>query len=207
MENPWKEIDLNDYENHMKLHSIQQLQMLNSVMNNQFFCYPVSSVMILGIAGGNGLEHISKDRFSSVFGVDINSDYLNECCFRYPSLAEVFHPIQADLTDENIALPHADLVIANLFIEYIGYDHFKRAIETISPQIVSAVIQLNPDVEFVSDSPYLHAFDRLEEVHHQLSVAELTLSMKEIGYQLISQEETPLPNAKKLLRLDYQRQY
>ncbi len=63
MENPWKEISLADYENHMKLDSVMQLQVMNEMMKGQFYTYPVSSIMILGIAGGNGLEHIQKDRF------------------------------------------------------------------------------------------------------------------------------------------------
>lgn len=56
MKNPWEEIPLADYENHMKLDSVRQLQALNEMMKGQFDMYSVSSVMILGIAGGNGLE-------------------------------------------------------------------------------------------------------------------------------------------------------
>ena len=76
MNNPWKEIDLADYENHMKLDTVMQLQTMNSMMKNQFGDYPVSTAMVLGIAGGNGLEHVSKDKFEAVYGVDINEDYL-----------------------------------------------------------------------------------------------------------------------------------
>ena len=73
MENPWKEISLADYENHMKLDSVMQLQVMNEMMKGQFYTYPVSSIMILGIAGGNGLEHIQEDRFDKIYGIDINS--------------------------------------------------------------------------------------------------------------------------------------
>lgn len=60
MSNPWEDIPLTDYENHMKLDSVKQLQAMNEMMKCQFDAYPISSVMILGIAGGNGLEHIQK---------------------------------------------------------------------------------------------------------------------------------------------------
>ena len=60
MKNPWEEIPLEDYENHMKLDSVLQLQSLNEMMKGQFQDYPFSSIMILGIAGGNGLEHIRR---------------------------------------------------------------------------------------------------------------------------------------------------
>ena len=78
MKNPWEEISLSDYEKHMKSDSVMQLQAMNEMMKGQINSYPVSNIMILGIAGGNGLEHISKDKFERVYGVDVNSDYLKE---------------------------------------------------------------------------------------------------------------------------------
>lgn len=36
MKNPWNEIDINDYEKHMSLENIHQLQTLNDIMKNQF---------------------------------------------------------------------------------------------------------------------------------------------------------------------------
>ena len=70
-----EEISLTDYENHMQLDSVMQLQVLNEMMIGQFYTYPVSSIMIFGIAGGNGLEHIQKDKFDKIYGIDINPLY------------------------------------------------------------------------------------------------------------------------------------
>ena len=44
----------------MILDSVMQLQAMNEMMKGQFEAYPITNVMILGIAGGNGLEHIDK---------------------------------------------------------------------------------------------------------------------------------------------------
>ena len=66
MKNPWEEIPLSDYESHMKLDSVMQLQAMNEMMKGQFHAYPVSSIMILGIAGGNGLEHAQTDKFEKI---------------------------------------------------------------------------------------------------------------------------------------------
>lgn len=74
--NPWEEISLVDYESHMKLDFVIQSQTMNEMMKEQFYSYPISSIMILGIAGGNGLEHIRSNSFKRVYGVDINSLYL-----------------------------------------------------------------------------------------------------------------------------------
>lgn len=206
MNNPWKEIDLADYENHMKLDNVMQLQTMNSMMKNQFGDYLVSTAMVLGIAGGNGLEHVSKDKFETVYGVDINEDYLRVVSERYKDLADVLKCLCIDLTKDADKLPHAELVIANLLIEYIGYEAFENAVANIGPKYVSCVIQINTDEkQWVSDSPYLHAFDRLDEVHHQMEENALTDAMKEIGYSLILHVCETLPNGKALVRLDYQK--
>ena len=64
MVNPWIEILLDDYENHMRLGSVMQLQTMNQMMKSQLEDYPVSSAMILGVAGGNGLEHVQKSKYA-----------------------------------------------------------------------------------------------------------------------------------------------
>lgn len=203
MKNPWEEISLNTYELHMGLESVMQLQAMNEIMNDQFYNYPVSTVMILGIAGGNGLDNINTDKIKKVYGVDINENYLSECVKRYPELREVFTPILCDIQSEDISLPKAEIVVANLFIEYVGYENFKRAIQRIQPEYVSCVIQVNTDNSFVSDSPYLHEFDGLDEVHREINRNELITAMEDIKYVLIYEESKALPNGKSLLRLDF----
>lgn len=39
MHNPWEDIDLNDYEGHMSLDSVYQLQVLSQIMKEQFYSY------------------------------------------------------------------------------------------------------------------------------------------------------------------------
>ena len=206
MGNPWEDIKLDDYEKHMSLDSVKQLQAMNSIMKEQFEAYPVSTAMVLGVAGGNGLEHVSIDKYQCVYGVDINEDYLHAVESRYADLSDVLKCLKVDLINESDLLPHAELIIANLLIEYIGYEAFQKAVKTVDPLYVSCVIQINTDSEqWVSDSPYLHAFDRLDEVHHQMEEDELERAMNEIGYvrSLIQKED--LPNGKALVRMDFRR--
>lgn len=203
MKNPWEEIDLNDYESHMSLDSVYQLQTMNEMMKEQFNTYNINSVMILGIAGGNGLEHIDTSVFEKVYGVDINHSYLEECKRRYPELKNVFTAICADLTSDNLKLPNADLLVANLLIEYIGYECFQKVVKIVQPQYVSCIVQINTDDSFVSDSPYLHAFDRLDEVHHQMEENALIEALGKMGYKKELFKEKELPNGKKLVRIDF----
>ena len=205
MKNPWEEIPLTDYENHMKLGSVMQLQAMNEMMKGQFDAYPVTSVMIFGIAGGNGLEHIQKGKFKKVYGIDVNASYLKEVVQRYPELDGLLECLRIDLTDEADQLPKAEMVIANLLIEYIGYECFQKAIQHVKPKYVSCMIQINMEDHWVSDSPYLHVFDGLEQVHHQMEEHALENAMLEIDYHAIKTLEHLLPNGKILVQMDFGR--
>ena len=205
MSNPWEKIDLNDYESHMSLDSVCQLQALNQMMKEQFEAYEIRSVMILGIAGGNGLEHIDESKIKKVYGVDVNRDFLTECEKRYVHLEGTFEAVCADLLSEDLQLPSAELVVANLLVEYIGYECFEKVIGQVKPKYVSCIIQINTGDTFVSDSPYLHAFDCLGEVHHQMEETALTESMQRIGYVPGRILQRELPNGKKFIRLDFEK--
>lgn len=175
------------------------------MMKGQFEKYPVSSVMIFGIAGGNGLEHIRKDKFERVYGVDINRSYLQEVVKRYPELDGCLECLCINLIDETDRLPKADLVIANLLIEYIGYECFQKAVKQVNPKYVSCIIQINLEDHWVSDSPYLHVFDGLEQVHHQMEERALENAMAEMDYHAAGTLEHRLPNGKKLVQMDFAR--
>ena len=119
MSNPWEKISLDDYEKHMSLDSVKQLQTMNGIMERQLEAYPVCTVMVLGVAGGNGLEHVRRSKYQTVYGIDINGDYLRTVSERYADLSDVLKCLKLDLTCDADKLPEAQLLIANLLIEYI----------------------------------------------------------------------------------------
>ncbi len=160
---------------------------------------------ILGVAGGNGLEHIPRDRVEKVYGVDVNAAYLAAAAARHPELAGVLECVRTDLAEEPCRLPEAELLIADLLVEYIGCPCFQRVIRQVRPEYVSCVLQINAEGGWVSDSPYLHAFDALEAVHHDLDGGALETAMLAIGCRVIGRTERELPNGKKFLRMDFQR--
>ena len=204
--NPWEDISLEVYENHMSLDSVKQLQTMNSIMKEQFDAYLVKTAMILGVAGGNGLEHVDKNKYQTVYGIDINKEYLDAVSDRFPELSEVLQCLHIDIINDYERLPRAQLVIANLLVEYVGYEVFRRAIQKTEAEHVSCGIQINTDEKnWVSDSPYIHAFDGLDQVHYQMEENALTETMLKAGYSLSVQKKYPLPNGKALVRLDYDR--
>ena len=206
MKHPWETIRLEDYEKHMELESVRQLQTLNAMMREQLAAYPAATVMILGVAGGNGLEHVDREKTQTVYGVDVNADYLRTAEERHPELRGVLRCICADLTKDADKLPAADVVIADLLVEYIGCTAFRSVIETVKPEHVSCVVQTDGDAgAWVSDSPYTHCFDCLETIHRPVEPDALRAALGESGYREIFRSAEPLPNGKKLERIDFRR--
>ncbi len=121
MTNPWEEIPLSDYEQHMRLASVYQLQTMNQAIRKQLDAYPVTSAMIVGVAGGNGLEHVDRAKYGRIYGVDINPSYLQEVEKRYAALRGCLQCLCLDLITDAGRLPRAQLLIANLLLEYVGY--------------------------------------------------------------------------------------
>ena len=134
MAQPWEDVALADYESHMRLDSVMQLQTMSELMKKQFAARTADSVMVLGIAGGKELEHIHQSDFFKVCGVDVNAAYLQTVVQRHPELDGCLERPQVDLAVEVDRLPRADLVIANLLIEYIGCTCFQNAILTVGPE-------------------------------------------------------------------------
>lgn len=122
--NPWQDILLDDYENHMQQDSVKQLQTMNMMFKRQLNHDDVKTLMILGVAGGNGLEHIDINKIEKVYGIDVNNQYLEICKSRYKNLKGILECLSVDLTASNLELPTVDLIVANLLIEYIGYECF-----------------------------------------------------------------------------------
>lgn len=133
---------------------------------------------------------------SRVYGLDVNPDYLVACEERFPGLAGVFKPVLADMTDTSMDLPKADMVIADLFLEYVGYQAFTTALERIDPRFVSCVIQVNQSMDFVSDSPYARVFDQLDTVYHHIDADSLIHTMKGQGYDSVYSSMMTLPQWK-----------
>lgn len=203
MKNPWEKLDLDIYESHMKLATVSQLQLLNRIMKSQLYSYEVDSVGIWGIAGGNGLEHISCNNFDLVYGIDINEDYLKITKKRYSKLNCLVLK-RLDLNEMAIDLDKVELIIANLLIEYVGLDTFILQIKKNLPKYLSCIIQKGNKTDFVSDSPYTNLLRNISELALAIDYNELISNMAEIGFEIIFREKYDVSCEKEFIRMDFE---
>ena len=115
----WQNIPLADYEGHMTAVGVEQLGPLAELFRQALAHVRPESVAILGIAGGNGLQHIDPAVTIRTVGIDINAEYLDVVAQRHPGLhaLELHHH---DLAQTAIAIPPVDLVHAALVFEHAG---------------------------------------------------------------------------------------
>jgi len=211
--NAWQDIAPQDYDAHMSHPNVAQTQMLNSIIKEQVALVQkrrtAACVAILGITNGNGLEHVDAYGVAEVIGIDINEGFLRECQTRYPHMQAKVKLVQMDLmreTDRAVALlSDCDLIIADLLIKHIHLDNFMRIMAGLPKhqQIVSCVIQVNPDGAAMSHSGCEHVFAGVSAQRKEENEGEITSAMHENGFSLANRVVYTLPNGKLFVRMDF----
>ena len=213
-DNAWCKITPEQYDAHMSHLAVAQTQALNRITREQLELLPVerrpgSTAAILGITNGNGLEHVLPLDIGAVIGIDINEPFLDECRARYPEVRQRLRLYALDLTrdtDEASALlSGCDLIIANLLIKHIGLDIFMRIVDGLPRhgQIVSCVIQVDPDGTALSHSGYEHVFTGVSRQRADESEASVVPAMETAGFAPTGRFVYDLPNGKQFVRMDF----
>ena len=214
MNNAWSNIKSNDYDAHMSHPNVGQTQMLNRITKEQFELisqqkYPAPNVAILGITNGNGLEHVVACGIAKVIGIDINKTFLDECKERYGDLKSKLNLFQIDLMSETAKaveiISESDLIIANLIIKHIHLDNFMKIISALPKhnQIISCVIQVNPDGTTLSKSGFEDVFKVIAEEREEENEDLIISEMKNSKFTLTNRYVHDLPNGKQFVRLDF----
>src|SRR5579885_3084033 len=109
MVNPWLRIPLSDYEAHMDSAEVRQLGALSELFSEALRRCRPESVAILGIAGGNGLEHVEGSVTRRIVALDVNPAYLDAVRERCSSLRGLeLHRV--DLSQERVEIAPVQLV-------------------------------------------------------------------------------------------------
>lgn len=196
---PWNEIPLEDYENHMSHNSVGQLEVLNSLTKKYLSKIKPKTCLFLGVAGGNGLEHIDNSITQNVLGIDINQNYLDKAKERYEELITSLELINFDITTDIKRFCKADFIWAGLVLEYTGIDKTLEFsinnLQTKGSLIVS--IQSNNGVQSVSQSG-IESVQKVGSIFQLIDPEVLVCKAIEKGLKLAENEESFFPNGKSL---------
>jgi SAM-dependent methyltransferase len=202
--NPWVHIPLEDYERHMSHHMVGQAALLNALTKKYLEEIKPATVIFLGIAGGNGLEHIDNTITKSVYGIDINPDYLQTAFLRLKNSIPSLQLLNLDITTHSETIFRADLVWAALVLEYTGID---KALSFCTNNIrkgghLIVSIQSNNNKPSVSPTG-IESVKKAGEIFSLVEPDELLSKASEAGYSLIRKEENMLPNGKSIITFHF----
>jgi hypothetical protein len=199
MSNPWLQIPLEDYEEHMALPSIGQAQMLADQFERLVEQYRPASVAIVGCAGGNGLERIETGTIERIVAVDINPAYIEAVRQRHGQRFARFEPYCADLQSEALNFGPVDMIYAALLFEYVD------AVSTLttlkrncrSGGMLATVLQLShAEQAAISPSPY-SSLSSLASVMRLVAPADLRNAAEAVGFVLEESQTLTLPSGKR----------
>jgi hypothetical protein len=198
MSNPWLEIPLGDYEGHMASPEVGQLEALADLFGEVLrICRP-ASVAVLGVAGGNGLEHCDGVHVSRVVGVDVNPRYLEDVRQRHGGRLNL-ELLCHDLAEEKIDSQTVDLVHAALVFEHAGVGRcLENAIALVSAGgAISVVLQLPAEGgRNVGASPFA-SLQRLKDHFTLIDPEWMQETLEERGFQQVHEDTRVLPAGKK----------
>ena len=202
--NPWLNIPLEDYERHMSHHLVGQSTLLNSLTKKYLDETKPETVVFLGIAGGNGLEHIDKKITQTVIGIDINQDYLNTAFKRYKHTIPTLQLMNLDIVKNTESICKADFVWAALVLEYTGID---KVLEFCTNNLrkdghLVVSIQSNNNKQSVSPTG-IESVKKAGEIFSIVDPEKLLGKAAETGYRLIGKEENALPNGKSIITFHF----
>ena len=128
--NPWEELPLSVY--HLQTGVLGLREPLDKLLHNQLRDHPAKSYLLFGITDGSGLENAPLAHDTRIIGVDINEDYLRACRKKLDALQNRPSLVKMDLSSSLRFAPRAEVVLANLVLEYIGVNTFARQIAAIN---------------------------------------------------------------------------
>jgi hypothetical protein len=197
MPNPWLDIPLADYEGHMASPEVRQLEALSELFAEALELRRPGSIVILGVAGGNGLDRIDSKVTERVVGVDINPLYLKTVRQRYSHLRGlVLHC--ADLAEETLHLPPVELVYAALVFEHAGTGRcLDNALRLVSEGgALSIVVQLPSAIEQNVGKSGFTSLERLQSHFKLVDPDELRALLQKRGYSAVHETRRSLPAGK-----------
>jgi len=195
----WNQIPLEDYEKHMQHKTVGQMQLLSELTKKYLERFQPASAMFLGISGGNGLEHIDNEITKNVWGVDINSKYLEATQARFQNKISHLYLENLDISLNQKTLEKVNFLWAALIFEYVplenGFEFIRNNLQTNGNLIIT--IQSNNGITSISQT----GVESIKAVGQIFQIVESSLLLEfaeKAGFSLMDSEENFLPNQKSL---------
>ncbi len=207
MANPWLEIPAADYEGHMASKQVGQLQVLSRLFQVTLEAYRPSSVAVLGCCTGNGFEHINPEVTRRVVGIDINGDYLEVLKQRHGKRIDTSEIFQHNILQAPVPCPPVDLVFAALVFEYLT---LPVALEHLCPLVrpgglLIAGLQLPSEHSATITETGFSSLKKLSSIMKLVDPESFCNVASINGFEVISREEIPLLQGKKLFAGTFQK--
>ena len=188
----------------MSHHLVGQSLLLNSLTKKYLDDFKPGKAIFLGIAGGNGLEHIDNDITKTVVAIDINQDYLEVAFKRYGHSIASLQLVNLDITKNSDPICKADFIWAALLLEYTGIDNVlefcRNNIRENGHLIVS--IQSNNGISSISHTG-IESIKKAGELFSEVNPEELIIKSAEKRFKLFGKEENILPNGKSIITFHF----
>ncbi len=183
----------------MNADEVRQLSALSDMFRDVLRTARPASVVVMGVAGGNGLEHIDSSVTGRVCGVDINPDYLDAVRERFETLPGLELRC-VDLSAEIIQMPPAELVHAALFFEHAGCGlALENSLALLEANgLMSVVLQLPSERQQGVAPTQFASMQSLSGSFRFVNPEEFVRTMEAAGFRLTANMARPLPSGKAL---------
>lgn len=205
--NPWSLVPAADYEGHMGPGGANQLAPLSAILQKALAGLLPARLLVLGVATGNGLEHVDPAVTRRVVGVDVNLQYLALARQRHMKLGPGLELYCADAGKVKLDPESFDLVYAGLFFEHAAPARLATRIAGwLAPGgALLAVLQL-PGLDGSGAVPSRYASIRaVAEGMRLVPPDELTRELSRGGLALRRAYELPVAHGRQLHVALYQK--
>lgn len=124
MENPWLDIPLADYEAHMALPEVAQAELLAATLQWAVEHFRPRSLLVPGVAGGNGLDRVDPTIVERLVALDIQPDFLEQCTRRHGPRFARYEAVLHDLDQGPPRITPVEAIVAGLVLEYVDIQAF-----------------------------------------------------------------------------------
>jgi Methyltransferase domain len=117
--NPWSLVSASEYEAYMGPGALDELAPLSTIFAKVYGARRPRRLAMLGVATGNGLEHVDLHLTGRIVGLDVNLSYLAVARQRLRRLGAALELHCCDVERAPLEAGRFDLVHAGLLLEYV----------------------------------------------------------------------------------------